>query len=159
MWFLLRMTFWLGLVLVLLPSVGSQPVSKSQVSVSEAFSATKGAVTDVQNFCERQKETCAVGSQAAIALGQRVQAGAQMLYELLSEQFGSERVQNRAKGVRSSSARKATAATITGGSIASIAQLAVHQRLTHIVMGRPEECTWTHDCSCAIPFNRGVLNS
>jgi Family of unknown function (DUF5330) len=89
MWFLLRMTFWLGLVLVLLPSVGSQPVP-SQVSVSEAFSATKGAVTDVQNFCERQKETCAVGSHAAITLGQRAQAGAQMLYELLGEQFGSD---------------------------------------------------------------------
>ena len=90
MWFLLRMTFWLGLVLVLLPSVGSQPVPKSQVGVSEALSATKGAVTDLQNFCERQKETCAVGSQAAITLGQRAQAGAKMLYELLSEQFGSD---------------------------------------------------------------------
>jgi hypothetical protein len=60
MWFLLRMIFWLGLVLVLLPSVGSEPVPKSQVSVSDALSATKGAVTDLQNFCERQKETCAV---------------------------------------------------------------------------------------------------
>ena len=90
MWFLLRMTFWLGLVLVLLPSVGSQPVPKSQVSASEAFSATKGAVTDVQSFCERQKETCAVGSQAVITLGQRAQAGAKMLNEILSEQFGSD---------------------------------------------------------------------
>ena len=98
MWFLLRMTFWLGLVLVLLPSVGSQPVPKSQVSVSEAFSATKGAVTDVQNFCERQKETCAVGSQAAITLGQRAQAGAKMLYELLSEQFGSDESRTVRKG-------------------------------------------------------------
>jgi hypothetical protein len=30
MWFVLRMTFWLGVVLVLLPHVGSQPVPKSQ---------------------------------------------------------------------------------------------------------------------------------
>ena len=90
MWFLLRMTFWLGLVLVLLPSVGSQPVPNSQVSVREALSATKGAVTDLQNFCERQKETCAVGSQAAITLGQRAQAGAKMLYELLSGRFASD---------------------------------------------------------------------
>ena len=90
MWFLLRMTFWLGLVLVLLPSVGSQPVPKSQVGVSEALSATKGAVTDLQNFCERQKETCAIGSQAAITIGQRAQAGAKMLYELLSERIGSD---------------------------------------------------------------------
>ena len=90
MWFLLRMTFWLGLVLVLLPSVGSQPVPESEVGVSEALSATKGAVTDLQNFCERQKETCAVGLQAAITIGQRAQAGAKMLYELLSEKFGSD---------------------------------------------------------------------
>jgi hypothetical protein len=47
-------------------------------------------MTDLQNFCERQKETCAVGSQAAITLSQRAQAGAKMLYELLIEQFGSE---------------------------------------------------------------------
>ena len=132
MWFLLRMTFWLGLVLVLLPSVGSQPVPKSQVSVSEAFSATKGAVTDVQNFCERQKETCAVGSQAAITLGQRAQAGAKMLYELLSEQFGSDKSRTVQREIRSSSVRKATAATVTGRYIAALAQLAVHQRLTHI---------------------------
>ena len=90
MWFLLRMTFWLGLVLVLLPSFGSQPAPKSEVGVSEALSATKGAVTDLQNFCERQKETCAVGLQAAITIGQRAQAGAKMLYELLSKKFGSD---------------------------------------------------------------------
>ena len=79
MWFLLRMTFWLGLVLVLLPSFGSQPVPKSEVGMSEALSATKGAVTDLQNFCERQKETCAAALQAAITLGQRAQAGAKEL--------------------------------------------------------------------------------
>lgn len=90
MWFLVRMTFWLGLVLVLLPSVGSQPVPKSQVTASEAFSATKGAVADIQNFCERQPETCVAGSQAAVTLGQRAQAGAKMLYEFLNEQFGSD---------------------------------------------------------------------
>ena len=39
MWFLLRMTFWLGIVLVLLPNVGSQPVPKSQISASEAVSS------------------------------------------------------------------------------------------------------------------------
>jgi hypothetical protein len=30
MWFVLRMTFWLGVVFVLLPNVGSQHVPKSQ---------------------------------------------------------------------------------------------------------------------------------
>ena len=94
--FLLRTTFWLGLVLVLLPNSGSQPVLKLQVSTSEAFSATKGVVTDIQNFCERQQEACMVGSRTAITLGQRAQAGAGMLYEFLSERFGS----NKSRSVR-----------------------------------------------------------
>ena len=89
MWFILRMTFWLGVVLVLLPNGGSQPVPKSQLSASEAFSAAKGAVSDTQHFCERQQEACVVGSRTAVTLGQRAQAGAKMLYEFLSERFGS----------------------------------------------------------------------
>jgi hypothetical protein len=90
MWFLLRITFWLGVVLVLLPNGGSQPVPKSQVSASEAFSAAKGAMADIQHFCERQREACVVGSQATVTLGQRARVGAKMLYEFLSEQFGSD---------------------------------------------------------------------
>jgi Family of unknown function (DUF5330) len=90
MWFLLRMTFWLGVVLVLLPNVGSQPVPKSQVNASEAFWAAKVVVADIQHFCERQREACIVGSQATVTLGQRAQAGAKMLYEFLSEQFASD---------------------------------------------------------------------
>jgi len=94
MWFLLRVTFWLGLVLVLLPSGGSQPVPPSQVSAGEAFSAAKAAVADMQQFCERQRGVCEVGSQAAATLGQRAQAGAKMLYEFLHEQFGHDEARN-----------------------------------------------------------------
>ncbi len=90
MWFLLRMTFWLGVVLILLPNGGSQTVPKSQVSASEAFSAAKGAVTDIEHFCERQHEACVVGSRTAVTLGQRAEAGAKMLYEFLSERVGSD---------------------------------------------------------------------
>jgi hypothetical protein len=94
--FLLRATFWLGLVLILLPNSSSHSVPKLQVSPSEAFSAAKGVVTDIQNFCERQQEACMVGSRTSITLGQRAQAGAGMLYELLSERFGS----NESRSVR-----------------------------------------------------------
>jgi hypothetical protein len=90
MWLLLRMTFWLGIVLVCLPSIGSQPVPKSQLGVGEALRAAQVVVTDVQHFCERQREACVVGSQASVTLGQRAQAGAKMLYEFLSAQFGSD---------------------------------------------------------------------
>jgi len=84
--FLLKMAFWLGLVLVLLPSGGSQPTPK--MPVNEAMSAAKAAVTDMRQFCERQSEACTTGSQAAVAIGHRAQAGAKMLYEFLNDQLG-----------------------------------------------------------------------
>jgi hypothetical protein len=89
MWFLLRMTFWLGVVLVLLPNVGSQSVPKSQINATEALLAAKDIVTDIQHICERQREACAVGSQTTATLGQRAQVGAKILYEFLSRQFWS----------------------------------------------------------------------
>jgi hypothetical protein len=88
--FLVRMTFWLGVVLILLPSGGSQPVPKSQVGVGDAFSAATAAMSDMQQFCGRQPHVCEVGSQTAVTLGQRAQAGAKILYEFLQEQFGND---------------------------------------------------------------------
>ncbi len=86
--FLLRMTFWLGLILVLLPSGGSRPTPQGQVGTMEAFSAARAAISDMRGFCERQPDACVVGSQAATTIGYRVQAGAKMLYEFLNEQLG-----------------------------------------------------------------------
>jgi len=77
MWFVLLMTFWLAVVLVLLPTGGSQTAPRSQVSAGEAFSAARGVVTDFEHFCERQ-EACVVGSWTAVTLGQRAQASAKM---------------------------------------------------------------------------------
>ena len=87
--FLLRMAFWLTVILALLPSGGSQPTPKLNVSAIDAMSAAKATVTDVQSFCDRQHDACTVGSQAAVAIGQRAQAGAKMLYEYLNQRLGS----------------------------------------------------------------------
>ncbi len=88
--FILRMTFWLGVVLVLLPNSGSQTMPKSQVSASEAFSAAKDVMADFEQFCGRQHEACVVGSRTAVTLGQRAKAGVKILYEFLSERLGNE---------------------------------------------------------------------
>jgi hypothetical protein len=86
MFFLLRMTFWLGLVLVLLPFGSTQRVqSGGDVSTSEAISAASATVGDLRGFCDRQPDACTIGSQVATTIGYRAQAGAKMLYEALSE--------------------------------------------------------------------------
>jgi hypothetical protein len=90
MFFLLRMTFWVSVVLVLLPSGGSQQqrtasAPNSELGTVETLSAASATVSDMRRFCSRQPEACAVGSQAAAAIGQRAQAGAKMVYDFISE--------------------------------------------------------------------------
>ena len=90
MFFLLRMAFWLSIVLILLPSGASQPVpSPSDVGASEAISAASATVQDVRGFCTRQPDACSVGSQVAVSLGYRAQAGAKILYDFLTETLAS----------------------------------------------------------------------
>ncbi|HWP25964.1 MAG TPA: DUF5330 domain-containing protein [Xanthobacteraceae bacterium] len=87
MLFLLRAAFWLTIVLALLPSGGSQPTA-SGPKVSEALSAAGAAIADLRHFCTREPEACEVGAQTAVLIGQRAQAGAKMLYELINEHGG-----------------------------------------------------------------------
>jgi Family of unknown function (DUF5330) len=91
MFFLLRVAFWLCIVLILLP-VGrpDQPTQTKEVGPVEAVTAASAAISDLGSFCDRQPGACAVGSQAAATLAQRAQAGAKMLYEFLTEKLASQ---------------------------------------------------------------------
>jgi len=86
MFFLLRMAFWLGLVLVLLPRE-TTPESDNvpQIGASEAVSAATAAVSDVGQFCKRQPAACEVGGQAATVIGQRAQDGARKIYKIITD--------------------------------------------------------------------------
>ena len=86
MFFLLRMAFWLGLVLVLLPREKTPESDKlPQIGASEAVSAATAAVSDMGQFCRRQPAACEVGGQAATVLGQRAQDGARQLYKIITK--------------------------------------------------------------------------
>jgi hypothetical protein len=91
MFFLLRMAFWLGLVLVLLPREKTPDAEKlPQLGASEAVSAATAAVSDMSQFCKRQPAACEVGGQAATVLGQRAQAGARKLYQIITDKRSPE---------------------------------------------------------------------
>ena len=86
MFFLLRLTFWIGLVLVLLPRDKTPDADKpSQINASEAVSAATAAISDMGQFCKRQPTACEVGGQAATAIGQRAQGGARKLYQIITD--------------------------------------------------------------------------
>jgi len=86
MFFLLRMAFWLGLVLVLLPRDKTPESDKlPQIGASEAVSAATAAVSDMSQFCKRQPAACEVGGQAATVIGHRAQEGARKLYQIITD--------------------------------------------------------------------------
>jgi Family of unknown function (DUF5330) len=86
MFFLLRMAFWLGLVLVLLPREKTPESEKlPQIGASEAVSAATAAVSDMSQFCKRQPAACEVGGQAATVIGKRAEDGARKLYRIITD--------------------------------------------------------------------------
>jgi Family of unknown function (DUF5330) len=92
MFFLLRMAFWLGLVLVLLPREKTPESEKRpQLGASEAVSAATAAVSDMSQFCKRQPAACEVGGQAATVIGQRAQEGARKLYQIIIDKRSPDR--------------------------------------------------------------------
>jgi Family of unknown function (DUF5330) len=110
MFFLLRMTFWLGLVLVLLPFGASQhSASDNEVSAGEAISAASATVGDLRGFCGRQPDACAVGSQMASTLGYRAHAGAKILYDRLTEAMAPRETGAVGNGAAQTLAGKSTA--------------------------------------------------
>jgi hypothetical protein len=91
MLFLLRLTFWLGLVLVLLPREKTPESEKlPQIGASEAVQAATAAVSDMSQFCKRQPAACEVGGQAATVIGVRAQEGARKIYQIITDKRASD---------------------------------------------------------------------
>jgi len=87
--FLIKVAFWLAIVAMLLPDGEKHATAPApEVGTAEAVSAASAAMSDMRRFCARQPDACAVGSQAAAAFGQKAQAGARKLYELLNDRPG-----------------------------------------------------------------------
>src|SRR6201986_1476030 len=96
MFFLLRMAFWLGLVLVLLPREKTPESEKlPQIGASQAVQAATAAVSDVSQFCKRQPAACEVGGQAATLIGQRASDGARKVYQIINDKRAAERCRPR----------------------------------------------------------------
>lgn len=87
MMFLLRVAFWLSVVIILIPGGSPQPKAGPQVQAADTISAASAAVADMRQFCVRQPEACTIGSHAATTFGYKAQAGAKMLYEFLNDKL------------------------------------------------------------------------
>ena len=90
MMFLLRTTFWMSVVLALLPSFVSGQATAPEVGTSEAVTAASATFADLSRFCERRPDACAAGAQFAVAFGQRAQAGAKIVYDFATDRFAKQ---------------------------------------------------------------------
>jgi hypothetical protein len=63
------------------------------------------------SFCERQPDACVVGAQAAVAIGQRAQAGAKMVYEFFND--------HASRGTETGSVSKSNVASNAGPKLAA----------------------------------------
>ena len=99
MFFLLRIAFWLSIVIFFLPSLptGTKESGRAPVGAAEAFGAAQAAVDDARGFCARRPEACETGSHALHTFGQKAQQGAKLLYEFLSDRFADAPVSNSRK--------------------------------------------------------------
>ena len=94
MWFLIKGSFWFGLVLVLLSVFSTESSDKlangPQLQLSDAFTAASGAYDYLTGMCSEKPEVCAKGAETFTALGYRAREGARVAYELLDSQFKDE---------------------------------------------------------------------
>lgn len=91
MFFLLRMTFWLGLVCILLPSGGpSSSGSQAHIDPTKALTVASAAVSDARGFCDRQPQACVAGGQVAAAIGYKAEAGARTIVAFITEKLADK---------------------------------------------------------------------
>jgi Family of unknown function (DUF5330) len=115
--FLLKLAFWLTIVVLLMPSDRAQQgAAAPQVGAGDAVTATGAAVADVRQFCVRQPDACAVGSQALVEFGQKAKAGAKMLYDFLGEKVGHEPAHGNDEQI--AGVRKPSQSTLTPADLA-----------------------------------------
>jgi hypothetical protein len=119
MWFVVRMLFWLSVVIALLPVTSSQQeTSASQVGAIDALSAASAAVSDIRQFCVRQPGACAAGSQAIVQFGHKAETGAKWLYQFLNERKATDQLPVT-RGADKSSTGRPSSSTLTPTDLAA----------------------------------------
>ena len=77
--FLIRVTFWLALIVLLLPTdKGTQ---------ERVYAVASETAHRVATFCDRNAQTCARGSEYWAVFKQKLDFGAKLAYEIASERL------------------------------------------------------------------------
>jgi hypothetical protein len=83
--FLLKVAFWLGVAVLLIPTGGDSSHRSDLIGTGDAMSAAYGVLDDLRGFCGRQPEACEIASRIGTTFAEKAQVGAKMLYDFLRE--------------------------------------------------------------------------
>lgn len=85
MGFLIKVGFWLGLVLVLIPRSGESAADVAEaVGPLQVLNTTAAIVGDFAGICERQPELCTSAGEIMRGLGIRAREGAAIAYSAIA---------------------------------------------------------------------------
>lgn len=90
--FLLRMMFWLAVVIMLIPTASDETPSArpdgKAVTVDGAIGAAAATVSDVAGFCDRNSAVCETGEAALDLFLVKAENAARLAYRMVSERRG-----------------------------------------------------------------------
>ncbi len=102
MMFLIRSAFWLCLAVMFIPvddEVAQQSLvsAKAPIGAFEAVVAASATLSDVNGFCDRNPDVCAIGDRVATTFALKAKSGMRYLSEMIDRQLGTA-PQGRAEG-------------------------------------------------------------
>ncbi len=84
MFSLLRTTFWVGLILLLLP-IGTGDDNTPSIGIVQVYLAAQSTLRDLSGFCERNPDACEMGSSVITLVGLKAKEAARLTYDYLSD--------------------------------------------------------------------------
>lgn len=87
MFFLLRVVFWLSVVILFLP--GDPDGNAPRVGLFQALGAARATVADLAGFCGRNPEVCDTGHSVVEVMGDKARYGVRQLRDYLDGEDGA----------------------------------------------------------------------
>lgn len=82
---LIKVCFWIAVVVMFLPEDGGNVNSKSSITAASAIELASTGIQDVGGFCARNPNACLQGKEAIASLSQKTIRTARSIYEYIQE--------------------------------------------------------------------------
>lgn len=82
---LIRMTFWIGLVLLLLPIGTGENDDAPSIGIVQLYMAAQSTIADLSGFCARNPQACEMGGSIVTLVGLKAKEATRLAYAYLSD--------------------------------------------------------------------------